>query len=100
MTRMKTHTPIRAMAVSRTMLLGVRYNFALQLKEGKGRREKECINDYMALIQKRYVSSFPTLSERKSQHAIIKAILHIFALSEVLFDNKVPVITKYENTLK
>lgn len=32
MTRMKTHTPISAMAVSSTLLLGVRYNFALQLK--------------------------------------------------------------------
>lgn len=32
MTRMKTHTPISAMAVSNTLLLGVRYNFALQLK--------------------------------------------------------------------
>lgn len=46
MTRMKTHTPIRAMAVSRTMLLGVRYNFALQLKEGTGRRKKRRINYY------------------------------------------------------
>lgn len=32
MTRMKTHTPISAIAVSNTLLLGVRYNFALQLK--------------------------------------------------------------------
>lgn len=34
MTRMKTHTPISAMAVSSTLLLGVRYSFALQLKSG------------------------------------------------------------------
>lgn len=33
MTRMKTQTPISAMAVRRTLLLGVRYNFALQLEE-------------------------------------------------------------------
>lgn len=36
MTRMNTHTPIKAMAVSSTLLLGVRYNLALQLK----RKEK------------------------------------------------------------
>ena len=36
MTRMKTHTPIRAMAVSNTLLLGVRYNLALQLKRERG----------------------------------------------------------------
>lgn len=31
MTRIKTHTPINAIAVSKTILLGVRYSFALQL---------------------------------------------------------------------
>lgn len=30
--KMKTQTPMRAIAVSRTMLLGVRYSLALQLQ--------------------------------------------------------------------
>lgn len=37
--RMNTQTPIRAMAVSNTMLLGVRYSLALQLW-GRGEPEK------------------------------------------------------------
>lgn len=41
MTRMKTHTPISAMAVSNTLLLGVRYNLAFQLKRERD-TEKEC----------------------------------------------------------
>lgn len=39
--RMKTQTPIKAIAVSSTILLGVRYNLALQLY--KRRKSKETL---------------------------------------------------------
>lgn len=36
--KMKTQTPMRAIAVSRTMLLGVRYSLALQLQIKKNHK--------------------------------------------------------------
>lgn len=52
--RMKTQTPIKAIAVSSTMLLGVKYSLALQLY--KRRKSKETLTPFIKM-QETYFTS-------------------------------------------